>query len=61
MVLNFFKQNETEIAEVVGDEIIIGSERDILDLMGSCNMARSVLLYQKNVAPAFFDLSTGLA
>ena len=51
------------IAEVVSDAVIISSGQDVLDLIYAPELAEvsSVILHQKNIAPDFFILSTGIA
>lgn len=45
------------------DGVVIRSERDALDLLAACGVLRCsrLLLTQTQLAPAFFDLKTGLA
>jgi hypothetical protein len=61
MTINFHTLDGKEIAEVTDNFSVINKERDILDLMGDCGSARSILIHHKNMAPIFFDLSSGLA
>lgn len=55
--------NNRKIAEVNADPIIINKADDALSLMGDLYYQEfeSVILYEKNIAPAFFDLKTGMA
>ncbi len=50
-------------AESYSDLLLIKSERDILDVIGLCGEqgTQLLLLYEKNLSPLFFDLSSGLA
>ena len=61
MILKFSNTEEKRFAEVTDEGIVIHTERDVLDLMADCGEVRSVLIHHKNVAPNFFDLSSGLA
>jgi hypothetical protein len=40
---------------------VINSESDILTIFGKLYPKRKLLIYQKNLNPDFFDLSTGVA
>jgi Domain of unknown function (DUF4180) len=55
--------HHTKTAEVISDEIIIHSAQDGLDLLGNIYYQDfdSVILYEKNIAPNFFDLKTKIA
>ncbi|PWN71835.1 DUF4180 domain-containing protein [Chryseobacterium phosphatilyticum] len=63
MVIKSHHINNTKIAEVVSDEIIIRSAEDGLDLMGNIYYQGfdKVVLYEKNITPGFFDLKTKIA
>ena len=39
----------------------INTEQDILDLIGASFQYRKIIIYQTNLDPKFFDLSSGLA
>ena len=56
-------QGGEKVAEVASDSIIINNEQDALDLMVDPVLAgaRKIIIYQKNVVPGFFDLSTRIA
>jgi len=51
------------IAEVVAESIIIHTGQDALDLMynPAIEGAEKIILHKKNITPAFFDLSNGIA
>ncbi|WP_343535575.1 DUF4180 domain-containing protein [Pedobacter sp.] len=51
------------IAEIVADELVINSIEDGVDLIGNIYYQGfdSALIYEKNITPKFFDLSTKIA
>jgi hypothetical protein len=51
------------IAEIVSNEIAINSYQDALDVMADARYvdADSIISYEKNLPPEFFDLSTRFA
>lgn len=55
--------NGRKTAEVVSDTIVLSTAEDGLDLLGNLYYQGfdNILLYEKNIAPAFFDLKTGIA
>jgi hypothetical protein len=55
--------NGTNIAVITSDEILIRTTQDALDIMADCGYqgADRILLHQRNLIPAFFDLKTGIA
>lgn len=55
--------NNTKVAEVISDGLIIKTADDGLDLMGNIYYQDfdKVILYEKNITPDFFDLKTGIA
>ena len=55
--------NDTNIAEVVSDTIVIKTAEDGLDLLGNLYYQDfdSIILHEKNITPDFFDLKTGIA
>jgi|SRR5690606_1352731 len=57
------KINNLQIAEIVSDDIIIQTIDDGLDLMGTIYYQGfdKLILYEKNITPAFFDLKTKMA
>jgi hypothetical protein len=54
---------DIKIAEVVSEEVEIRDVQDGLDLLGNADYqeARRLILYERNLEPAFFDLRSGLA
>ncbi len=52
-----------KIAEIISDEMIIGSAEDGLDLLGNIYYQGfdKVIMYEKNITPDFFDLKTRIA
>jgi hypothetical protein len=63
MTINLLEINNTTIAEVISDEIIISSTQEAVDLMMNCAYqgAESLLMKEHNFAPGFFDLKTRMA
>jgi hypothetical protein len=63
MKLNLIEKGGIKIAELQSDEIGIKTGQDVLDLMGKCYplKADKLAIYEKNLAPEFFDLKTGVA
>jgi hypothetical protein len=63
MEKNLININETHIAEIISDKIVIKSTQDALDLMADCRYqgAGKIIIYEKNIIPEFFDLKTGIA
>jgi hypothetical protein len=55
--------NNTKIAEVISEEIIINSAQDGLDLLGNIYYQDfdKIVIYEKNITPKFFDLKTKMA
>ena len=55
--------NSVEIAEVNSEEVIINTAEDGLDLMGNLYYQGfdRIILHEKNITPAFFDLKNGIA
>ncbi len=51
------------IAEVTSEKTVIGSVEDALDLLGNLYYQEfdKIIIYEKNITPAFFDLKTGIA
>ena len=52
-----------KIAEAIYDRVFINETQDALDLMAESNYQDSwkIIVYEKNISSAFFDLKTGLA
>ena len=55
--------NESSIAEMISDELIINKVEDGLDLLGNLYYQGfdKIILHQKNITPDFFDLKNGMA
>lgn len=49
------------VAEFVGDGILIANADDARDLLMQSRGADWIAVHEKNIAPAFFDLRTGVA
>ena len=56
-------QNDTKIAEVISDDMIITKAADGLDLLGNLYYQGfdRIVLHEKNITKEFFDLKTGIA
>src|SRR5690606_26476603 len=63
MDLVAIETNNNRIAEIVSDEMIIQTTDDGLDLIGTIYFQGfdKLILYEKNLTPAFFDLKTKMA
>ncbi len=63
MEIEIIKNKGIRIAEIISDKIEIKNVQDALDVMADCDYqgARNIIVHKKNLAPGFFDLSTGLA
>ncbi len=63
MEMKFHDAGGSKIAEIFSEEVIINKTQDALDIMADAdyNGARKIILYEKNINPNFFKLSTGLA
>ncbi|MGL5889688.1 MAG: DUF4180 domain-containing protein [Bacteroidia bacterium] len=63
MKIEIHKTNNIEIAEILAEEFVINSADDGVDLVGSLYFqgVDKVIIDAKNIAPAFFDLKTGIA
>ncbi|MBN8653645.1 MAG: DUF4180 domain-containing protein [Cytophagales bacterium] len=55
--------NQIRIAEIIADEIIIHSAADGLNILGDIYYQGfdSVIVYEKNITPDFFQLANGMA
>ncbi|WP_426278377.1 DUF4180 domain-containing protein [Chryseobacterium sp. S-02] len=55
--------NNTKVAEIISEKLIIHSAQDGLDLLGNIYYQDfdAVVLYEKNIIPEFFDLKTKMA
>ena len=63
MQIKIHEVQNIKIAEVVSDAIVIDSIEDGKDLMGNAYYegCDSVIVYEKNITPEFFDLKTKMA
>lgn len=63
MNIQVHQHNETAIAEVVSDKIIIHNPDDGLQLMVDLYYQGygEMILHEQNITPDFFDLKTGIA
>jgi len=57
------ERDGSRIAELTASDVALSSSQDILDIIGDLwgYEADALILHESSVAPAFFDLSTGLA
>lgn len=55
--------NNSKIAEVISDTIVINTAEDGIDLMGDLYYQgfESIVLHEQNITPDFFDLKTRIA
>jgi len=55
--------NNTRIAEVLTDDLVLRTPQDGLDLLGSLYYQGfdGIILHKKNITPDFFDLKNGIA
>lgn len=63
MQFKIHKFNRIQIAELITEGTLISNVQDALDLMGNADYhgARKIIIKTEHLAPAFFDLKTGLA
>jgi hypothetical protein len=63
MELKIFEVKGCGIAELISDEVAINNPQDALDVMAEARAegADRIIVYEKNLPPAFFDLQTRLA
>lgn len=63
MKIEIHTTNNSKIAEVLSEDIVINKSEDGLDLLGNLYYQGfdKVLIYEKNITPSFFDLKTGMA
>lgn len=63
MKIEIHRSNNTTIAEIISDEVVINNVQEALDLMADCGYhgASGIILRQENLAEDFFNLRTGLA
>lgn len=55
--------NDTKVAEVISENTVISSAEDGLDSLGNLYYQDfdKIIIHEKNVTPAFFDLKNGMA
>lgn len=63
MKIKSHKIDNTEIAEIISDKVIIQNAEDALDLMGNVYYQGfdKMIIHQKNITPDFFDLKNKMA
>jgi hypothetical protein len=63
MKINLHNINETCMAEIIAEGIVINNTQDALDIMANCDYqgARKIIFYEENITPDFFDLKTKTA
>jgi hypothetical protein len=63
MELNVFKVNGHSIAEIFSEDVVINSVQDALDIMANASeqAVNRIIVHEKQLTPAFFDLRTRLA
>lgn len=63
MQIKYHEINNSQIAEIISDDILIENEQDGLDLMGSIYYQgfETIILHKKNLTTEFFNLKNGMA
>lgn len=63
MQIHVHNTPDLRIAEVLADNLIISSAQDGLDLLGNLYYEGfdGIILHERNITPAFFDLKNGMA
>jgi hypothetical protein len=63
MDIRTIKTGNSKIAEVISDGLIIETADDGLDILGNLGYQDfdKIIIHEKNITPAFFELKTGLA
>lgn len=63
MYINFIEIKGGRIAEIVSDDILIHNAQEALELMMNCSYegANKLIVYERHLTPAFFDLKTRIA
>lgn len=63
MKIEVHQHHNLRIAEIISDELVITNVQDGLDLRADMYYQNfdKIILHQKNIIPAFFDLKTGIA
>jgi hypothetical protein len=62
-MIKIHKSEQTSVAELTDENLVISSGQDVLDLMGELfsDNCSTIILREKNLHPDFFRLQTGLA
>ncbi len=57
------KINDSKVAEVISDDIVINKNEDGLNLLGNLYYQGfdKIVIYEKDISPDFFNLKNGLA
>lgn len=63
MKVETHKINNTKIAEIISDTVVIKTTQDGLDLLGNLYYqdVDKIVIQEKNITPEFFDLENGMA
>lgn len=63
MKITVHHKNNTKIAEIISDEIIINSTEDGMNLLGDLYYQNfdKIIIHERNITPLFFDLKSGIA
>lgn len=63
MYVELHQINESKIAEVISDELVINNIEDGINLVGNIYYqgVDKLILHERNITPTFFDLKTGIA
>lgn len=60
---SYTPSNYKTLLEIISDDIVLSKTQDILDLIGEAYAyeSKTFIIYEKNIAPQFFDLKTKIA
>lgn len=63
MIIETHDVNDTKIAEIISDVIVINKIEDGVDLVGNLYYQGfdKIIIHEKNITPDFFDLKSGIA
>ncbi|WP_212004482.1 DUF4180 domain-containing protein [Chitinophaga sp. HK235] len=63
MDITIHKTGDISIAEITATEVVINNTEDALQIMGDLYYqdVERIILHEKNITPAFFDLKNGIA
>lgn len=63
MIIKTYEAANIKIAEVISKEILIHNPEEALQLLADLYYQDfdKIVIYEKNITPAFFDLKTGIA